>query len=238
MEVTIVSKTRMANGVCVGGVLESGQFVRLLKFNGYNQDSDTCYNIGQVYEIEYKSRSGIKPPHVEDILVTNSSFKSCILNKDLATYLKDLLKVNIWEGSISNIFQGKIQWTNGGSGYISENSDIPDNSVGFWISDQDLKLKYYENKARYNYPPQRKKITINGNLMKNGPLQYRNIPFVGFQDPIECIEVGTLIRLSLARWWSPGDTEERCYLQLSGWYDNADFQEFNSFEIEDDNLPF
>ncbi len=47
------------------------------------------------------------------------------------------------------------------------------------------------------------------------------IPYVGLKEnPPEIIPQGTLLRLSLAHWWTPedADTEERCYLQLSGWY--------------------
>ena len=36
--------------------------------------------------------------------------------------------------------------------------------------------------------------------------------------PADIIPKGSLIRLSLAHWWSPDDTEERCYLQLSGYF--------------------
>jgi len=33
------------------------------------------------------------------------------------------------------------------------------------------------------------------------------------------IPADTLLRVSLARWWdNEGRHEERCYLQLSGWY--------------------
>jgi hypothetical protein len=33
------------------------------------------------------------------------------------------------------------------------------------------------------------------------------------------LEANTLLRLSLARWWQQApELEERCYLQLSGWY--------------------
>jgi hypothetical protein len=39
-------------------------------------------------------------------------------------------------------------------------------------------------------------------------------------DAIAVIPDGALIRFSLARWkaFPPGVNEERCYLQLSGWY--------------------
>lgn len=41
----------------------------------------------------------------------------------------------------------------------------------------------------------------------------------GFQTPLDYIPQGTVLRMSLANWWKKGDSdEERCYLQLSGWY--------------------
>lgn len=48
---------------------------------------------------------------------------------------------------------------------------------------------------------------------------YGNIrlKFVGFQEHVSRIQAGTIIRLSLANWWD-GQGEDRCYLQLSGWY--------------------
>ena len=44
------------------------------------------------------------------------------------------------------------------------------------------------------------------------------ISYVGSDEPLNTIEEGSLIRLSLAHWWKPEDSddEERCYLQLSG----------------------
>lgn len=45
------------------------------------------------------------------------------------------------------------------------------------------------------------------------------IKFVGYQDPVDVIPSDTIIRLSLANWWNgDGSGENRCYLQLSGWY--------------------
>jgi ATP-dependent DNA helicase RecQ len=43
---------------------------------------------------------------------------------------------------------------------------------------------------------------------------------VGFQEPIERIASGTIVRVSLAHWWRPKDRPEdelRCHVQLSGW---------------------
>jgi len=203
MDVIIVSNTHMSNASCVGGVAGSGRFVRLLDENGYNQDIDTPLKIGSVWTIKFENRPNKRPPHIEDILVTNMTFKfSFGSTKKMVEYLIKKLKIKIWRGSTEILFGGKLQWTNGGSGYISEIGEIPDNSVGFWIPDQDLSRKDFKEKVRYSYP-----------------LRWRNLPFVGFQKPVDRIPAGTMVRVSLARWWSPSEDEERCYLQLSGWYD-------------------
>lgn len=214
-DVIVVAKTRMSKSTCIGGVLGNGRFVRLLDENGYNQSTDTEYEIGDVYTISYRERPGNKPPHLEDILVEESRFKFKFGSIErMIQYLIDKLNIPIWEGNTEILFDGKLQWTNGGSGYISESGGIPDQSVGFWISDKDLKRRDFNDKVRYSYPPI--EIILEGFIL---PPQWRNISFVGYQNPVDEIPKGTLVRVSLARWWKhDGADEERCYLQLSGWY--------------------
>lgn len=203
MDVIIVAKTHMANAICVGEILANGRFVRILDSDGHNQPQDTHLEVGDVYDISFKERDYKTPPHVEDILVTSMTFKfSFSTISKMIDYLKGQLKIKIWKGSTEVLFDGKLQWTEGGSGYISESGGIPETSVGFWIPDKDLIRKDYKDKVRYSYTP----------------IRWRNISFVGFQSPIDKIPAGTLVRVSLARWWSPDDGEERCYLQISGWY--------------------
>lgn len=49
---------------------------------------------------------------------------------------------------------------------------------------------------------------------------WRSIKFKGFEEPVDVIPAGTLLRVSLARWVSFNEGEEpKCWLQLSGWYD-------------------
>ncbi|MFI3197287.1 MAG: hypothetical protein QX196_03085, partial [Methylococcaceae bacterium] len=52
--------------------------------------------------------------------------------------------------------------------------------------------------------------------------QVYSFPFVGSVDTIETISKGTLLRVSLTRWWSPNPNriKKRCYCQLSGWFDS------------------
>jgi hypothetical protein len=222
MDVIIVSKTHMSNAACVGGVLANGKFVRLLNSDGYNQDSDTDIEVGEVYTISFSERADKTPPHIEDILVHSMTYKFTFESIDkMVEYLTSKLKVKIWKGSSDVLFDGNLQWTSGGSGFISESGGIHNNSVGFWIPDKDLKRNDFNERVRYSYP-----------------LRWRNISYVGFQNPIDLIPAGTLVRVSLARWWSPNDDEERCYLQLSGWYGLPEPSNSENADDEDDDLPW
>jgi len=116
--------------------------------------------------------------------------------------------VPIWKNNIANIFEGKILWQGNGKGYFSENrNNYPSHSVGFWIPDIDLKHQKVGNQDFYLY--------------QNNGIS-RQIVYKGNQDILPVIPKGQLIRLSLAKWWKPDDSdiEERCYLQLSGWYED------------------
>lgn len=206
MQVFIVSKTRMNKSTCVGGVLENGRLVRLLNANGYQQDTDTNLQIGEAYEIKFTEKQGLQAPHVEDICVTSWQRKGhWESTSGLASHLEQNLRVKVWEGGPESMFEGALKWTDRRSGYINQEA-IPDRSVGFWRPDRFLSKTEFEGKTRYSY------------LSPEGV--WYNISFVGFQEPVSRIEAGTLLRVSLARWWAPEESEDerRCYLQLSGWY--------------------
>lgn len=216
--VLILSKTQMNNNqVCVGGLTLKGRYVRLLDEHGNNQPEDTDFAPKQAWEIEFSERSNNTPPHVEDILVHNRTRKGSL--KDGIT-VKDFIEkrnIPIWRGHPDQLFDELIQWTTSGSGYIDKNGGIPEHSVGFWISDRDLRRKDYKG-VRYQYP---------------SSVGWRSIKFKGIEDPVDIIPAGTLIRVSLARWVSFSENEEpKCWLQLSGWYDLGQHSD------EDDDLPF
>lgn len=205
----------MKTAACVGAIAMNGRFLRLLDIHGNNQPVDTELEVRQVWEIEFEERGNKRPPHIEDVLVTSKTYKGTL--KDDITMLQVIERLNapIWRGSPDVLFDGKLNWTNNGSGYINEENGIPTNSVGFWISDRDLTKKVVFEKIRYNYP------NING---------WRSLPYVGFENDVNVIPAGTLIRVSLARWWDRnGETEERCSLQLSGWYDLTEQEENDDF---------
>jgi len=216
--VLILSKTNMNNGqVCIGGITLQGRYVRLLDSNGSNQPGDTDLAPKQAWEIEYKERTNNTPPHVEDILIQSRKPKGKLKNNITIKDFIEKRNISIWKGNPDVLFDGLIQWTPNGSGYINKNGGVPRHSVGFWISDRDLKRKEYKG-IRYQYP---------------SSIGWRSIKFKGFEDTVDTIPAGTLLRVSLARWVTFNEDEEpKCWLQLSGWYD------LGKNSNEEDDLPF
>lgn len=204
--VLILSKTHMSNAACVGGLdLSTNKFIRLLDVNGHNQPVDSNFEIGEIWTIEYTKRYSTKAPHTEDVLVSKGNYVED--QSDLASFIKNS-GVTIWRGSPEKLFNGLLTFTGPGSGHVSCNNEIPNQSVGFWIPDRDLIRNDYNSKVRFCY-----------RTMPNSYVGQKCLPYVGYADSIEKVSSGTLCRVSLARWWKQDEnTEERCYLQLSGWY--------------------
>jgi putative nucleic acid modification protein with dual OB domain len=201
VEILIISKTRKGKSACVGGIIiETNESVRLLNTGNWDQYADTELKIGDIWDIKFVKRQDILPPHIEDVIISDKKF---IKSVDNITDFIQTKGITTYKGSPLSIFDGKIKWSLNGSGYIADKTNLPPYSTGFWISDKNLDFngKHYI----YNY-----------NEEKDVKL-----PFVGFIHPIKTIPAGVLIRFSLARWWKPEDVEieQRCYLQLSGWYD-------------------
>lgn len=210
--VVITSKTKMKDHLCVGGITEDYASVRLLNYFGDNQPMDTQFDIGSLYQISYRNGENLTPPHIEDIYVR--SYKLLRENCDLIQYIKSAEqnnKIKIFRGPPRILFDNKLRWTAFGSGYIGS-SAIPGYSTAFWVPDQDL-TRYDNNyKVRYQY--------VNYNHSE----WYQSvITYVGEQKPQSIIDAGSLLRVSLARWWTPdtATTEKRCYLQLSGVVSSA-----------------
>ncbi len=206
MKCLIVSKTHAGSSVCVGGLAADGSNLRLTEQVGFPFLSrDTQYKIGQLYELEYTQCQDVSPPHIEDVLVTSHAFLGSYSN--LSEILPRLVRV--WEGGIHELFEDEIRGpSQSGSGYIDE-GNIPSQSVGFWCPSQDFtgeaQVSPYTGNTRYRY-------------------QYGlfSLPYVGVDTPPKHISAGSLVRVSLARWFKPpnasDDFPKRCYLQISGFY--------------------
>lgn len=201
--VLIVSRTQMTNGVCVGAIIEStNELIRIHNERGGNLTSDAPYQVGDRWEMFVeKAWNARSIPHIEDKQTIPYRRIENIGNEGVKHYIhNNNFGVRLTRGSLADTFEGclHLQSTNN---YITKN-DIPGFSTQFWIADRDLVhlVNSYNGKETHYY-------------------MYDNIriKFVGFQTHIDRIPAGTIIRLSLANWWD-GQGEDRCYLQLSGWY--------------------
>ncbi|MVM38254.1 hypothetical protein GO730_12855 [Spirosoma sp. HMF3257] len=200
MEILIVSKTHMANNACVGGiVLLTNESIRLLNPGNQNQPTDTDFEIGEVWDIRFIHRNPVIPPHNEDVIILEKKYVR--KEQNLTTIIKDRGLINC-QGSIENLYDGLLNWTHNGSGYITPNGNLPQRSTLFWLSDRNLECYESFNKNRYRYP----------NEGTN-----RNFSFVGYQNIVEVIPAGTIIRVSLTRPFVANGVEG-LWAQLSGWY--------------------
>lgn len=203
MRVLIVAKTRMGSGACIGALTENGESVRLIPFNAdEHQGANREYEIGGIWEISAKPASTVIPPHHENIVVYEKRHLRTVTALESAIEL--LMPPNI--GHPCELYEGLLQMSRSGALYIAEKSGMPPYSTTFWRPDQALNRDTDSRRVRYRYP------TADGGC---------TLTYVGFQEPLETIPAGTLVRVSLAQWWKPTDrtdNEERCHAQISGWF--------------------
>lgn len=211
-QVIIVSRTRMADGfVCVGGVdVDNRRSVRLLDARGRHETAETCpYTIWDIWDIDYYPNQRRPNPHTEDVNVTRRMKTDRVdaPNMSVNRFAELMLNSNIpiFRGSLFSVFDGKLRRTDKDKLYISK-EDVPTYSTCFWINDRRL-LSYKNDRGRWQY-----RYTDMSNRYGY------TISYVGSAEPLDTIEPGSLVRLSLAHWWKPEDSddEECCYLQLSG----------------------
>ena len=218
MKVLIVAKTRMGGGACIGAITENGESVRLIPFNEDPHDgANREYEVGDVWKIFSKPATSLIPPHNENIVVYEK--QHLLTTRELEGAIELLMPPKI--GGPTALYEGLLQLTGGGALYISDQSGLPPYSTTFWRPDQPLIRDTEGKRVRYRYP------TENGG---------GTLTFVGFQEPLEVIPAGTLVRISLAHRWKPEDTpdaEERCYAQLSGWF----LQEESKHPIQVESPP-
>ena len=209
MRVLIVAKTRMRAGACIGAITEKGKSVRLIPFNADPRDgANREYEVGDIWEIsaEPVPESELIPPHIENIVVHEKRrLRTTENTEDLVSAIELLMPPKI--GDPRELYDGLLKTTSSGSLYVPPRGDVPSYSPTFWRPDKPLVLEGEQQNPRYRYP------TENGGC---------TLTFVGLQRPPRAtIPTGTLLRVSLAHWWKPRNApnvEERCYVQLSGWF--------------------
>lgn len=203
MKVVVVAKTRMGRGACIGALTFDGRSLRLIASDREtNEQFNMDYQVGDVWDIEATEDPEIVPPHIENVIVKNKQFLAPIsgMIEFIETQMPPI------SGGIEILFDGLTQTTNAGARYITARTGIPQRSTLFWRPDQPLIRDDVQKRIRYRYPDKEDGSTLT---------------FVGFQEPLEEVPAGTLIRVSLAHWWCPKEKpqgELRCYVQISGWF--------------------
>lgn len=209
MRVLIVAKTRMGSGACIGAITEQGESVRLIPLDADAHDGANLeYNVGDIWEISVEPATSLISPHNENVVVYEKehvlTVRDCVSAVELA--MPPIC------GGPNLLYDELLVTSASGALYVIEQNGIPSYSTTFWRPDQPLTRDTDGRRVRYRYP------TENGGC---------TLTFVGFQEPIEYIDAGTLLRVSLAHWWRPEDTpdiELRCYAQLSGWMIEEEIQ--------------
>ena len=202
MRAIIVAKTKMGKGACIGAIDNQGRSIRLLPNESHlKPEFNYEYEVSDVWELDVTPTKTLIPPHTETVLVHHK--KKLYTHQNMLSVIERFLPPAA--GEIDGLFNGLIQTNQQGTMYITREKGIPYYSTVFWKTRKPLKLVSAYDRYRYVYS--------SGN-------QVCSLPYVGFADPIEEIPQNTLVRLSLAKWWKPPHAaiEERCYLQLSGWY--------------------
>jgi hypothetical protein len=125
----------MSNAACIGGlVLKSNKSIRLLQADGRNHPSNTDYDIGQVWDLDYRPLTSLRAPHLEDVTVLQRKYKRHL--PSLRTLL--LERIHPWRGSPQHLYDGLIRATTNGSGYICARVGVPGASTGYWLAGRPL----------------------------------------------------------------------------------------------------
>jgi len=204
VKVLIVAKTRQGGGACIGGITFEGQSVRLIAHDAAtNEHVGLEYQVGEVWDIEAAPPARIVPPHVENVIVQGKRRLGAMPGP--IPFIEERLPPVI--GGVELLYEGLTNCAPGGALFIAQRTGVPAYSTTFWRPDQPLQRDEDSKRIRYRYP------TPDGG---------RTLTFVGFQEPVDVIPAGALVRVSLAHWWRPRDAgdeiEQRCYVQLSGWF--------------------
>ncbi len=203
MKILIVAKTRQGSAACIGGLTFEGRSVRLMAAGtAVNTHVNMEYQVGEVWEVDGAPVAQITPPHVENIVVHTG--RRLGVMTDCTPFIERHMPPAA--GSWQHLYEGLLQSTASGALYIAEQSGVPPYSTTFWCPNQPLTRADEGKRIRYRYQT---------------PAGVYTLVFVGFQDPLETVPAGALLRISLAHWWRPpqdASVELRCYAQLSGWF--------------------
>jgi hypothetical protein len=189
--------------VCVGAHDLDNEFrsLRLLTSGGMNLRETDDIGPGEVWEVTYTDHPEPDPPHVEDVLVTTGKRVEKLSAQDVRERI--LANESPWRGSTEELFERTVAGTANGRLYVPSGGALPSRSTGYWISDAELVRYVSFDKAKFLYT---------GNSSLN------DFVWVGMSVAPERIQAGTLVRMSLARYFSPGSAPAGYYVQISDVY--------------------
>lgn len=205
MKVVIVAKTHMGGGACIGALSLDGRSLRLIAPDAeFNDHFNQEYAVGDVWDIETRPPDTLIPPHTENVIVRRKHRLPPL--GDLDSFVRERMPPLV--GGPEVLYGGLAQRAGRGALYIAERTGVPGYSTLFWQPDRPLRRETEGKRIRYRYGD-------DGGV---------TLVFVGFQEPVDVIPAGSLVRVSLAHWWRPAERPEeelRCYVQLSGWIPSA-----------------
>lgn len=195
-KVLIVSRTRMGERHCIGGLdREDGHAIRLCPAQGdHGHPADAPYRVGDVWDLELVAPPSVELPHAEDMVVRAGRFVA--RQYGMARYIRKV--ATTWSGGIDAVFDGALRFTVSGRGYLPFPTGSR-SSVGFWQPSGDLRLDGDTYSLASDDQP-------------------RAIRYVGVDAPSALIPAGSLVRVSLSRVFAPTQGPRGFWLQLSGWY--------------------
>lgn len=187
--------------VCVGAHdMADFRSLRLYKHDGTYLNEADPVSIGQIWELQYRPKSHLEPPHVEDVVVEREGAARVGREANLAALIHQ--RDVIWR-TPDELFEGCPHLTEAGSAYVPADGPLPSRSTGYWLLDMPLQRQQYDGKTRY---------------IRAVSTGLRRVSYVGTSAPRATIPAGTLVRVSLSRRFAPTEQHNGYWLQLSGWY--------------------
>jgi hypothetical protein len=187
--------------VCIGGHdLADFKSLRLYRHDGTYLEASDNIAVGKIWELEYRPKPNLEPPHVEDVIVKHEGAVRIGQEQNLGAFIQQ--HDTIWR-TPPELFEGCLRFTDAGAAYVPAEGPLPSRSTGYWLLDAPLHRQEYEGKTRY---------------LRQADEGVRRISYVGTAPTRATIPAGTLVRLSLSRRFAPTDTHNGYWLQLSGWY--------------------
>ena len=169
----------------------------------FNEHVGLEYAVGEVWEVGRAPAEQVIPPHVENIVVRSKRRLGPMT--DPVPFIETHMPPAF--GGADLLYEGLAQAAHIGRLVHRRTHRHPPVQHRLLAPRSAAATRRTTSKRiRYRYP---------------SPDGGRTLTFVGFQEPIETIPAGTLVRVSLAHWWRPEDDhtgELRCYVQLSGWF--------------------